>query len=1279
MKNKSWLQLLIALLAMLFVVGCGSPSNAPDTGDSGDSNEVEVVEEPTNEPAPEPTETPEPVVVEALVCDDAIGCVEVSAGDAIKLASALVVTGPNESLGLDSQYGVEIAIADRGDMFGHEVTLQAEDDGCSAEGGQTAGQKIVSDPSIVAVVGTSCSGAGVPMSQIVCDSGIAMVSPSNTAPVLTGEDTRQACYFRTAHNDKIQGKAMADFVFNELGITKAAAIHDGDPYTEGLASVFRDSFTANGGEIVAFEAEASDATNVEPLLTSVAAAGPELIYYPVFIPLGSLLTKTAQEIDGLDGVVLAAADGVLSPDFIDAAGDAAEGMYMSGPDLGFGNSIYDAFLATYEAEYGTEPTAPFHAHAYDATNMILDAIAAVAQVDADGNMLIGRQALIDAIGSTSGMAGITGTLSCDEFGDCADARIAVNQIQNGEFVPVAGAADTMDGGMMADGGCHIDAPADAVEINMLGWSFPITDFYAEELNKCNEVENLTVNTNLLASTDAQEQAKLVLSTGGDSLDIVHGANGQVAEWGSAGWLMPLNDMVEKYWDEYNLGDIPATAWEGATFDGNIYGVPIVGNTLHLIYNQDLLDEFGIDTVPTNYPEMIEMCNAIGLDNPDIDMPFTVNLSAGWAWEIEFFAMIRAMGGDFIDSEGNVMFNSDEGVAAAQMLKDVADACMGEAGYSFALNDQEIAMQLGTLPMTQMWASRAANMTDPERTDLGDVIGYAPAPAAMAGGPGTGTAWNDFYMIPAGAANDAEMIFKLIMEAADEESQAGAAATGMAARVSAAQFGGPYQPAAVQSIADGIGIYPKHPANAVARAKLGEFLPLIGTGEMTAEEALNAAAEAYTEEVEAQGLLGAIGDDGDMGEMMEGAEGSLDCMVEAPADATEINMLGWSFPITDFYAEELNKCNEVDNLTVNTNLLASTDAQEQAKLVLSTGGDSLDIVHGANGQVGEWGSAGWLMPLNDMVEKYWDEYNLGDIPQTAWDGATFEGNIYGVPIVGNTLHIIYNSDILAAEGIDTIPTTYPEIIEMCNTIGLDNPDYDMPFTVNLSAGWAWEIEFFAMLGSFGGQFLGDDNMPTFNGEEGVSAAQMLKDVADACMGEAGYSFALNDQEVAMQLGTLPMTQMWASRAANMTDPERTDLGDVIDYAPAAAAMAGLPGTGTAWNDYYMIPAGAANDAELIFKLIMDAADMASQAAAAETGMAARTSAAQFGGPYQPAAVQSIADGIGIYQKNPAVAIVRAKLGEFLPLIGTGEMTPEEALNAAAEAYIEEATAQGLIDG
>ncbi len=411
-------RLFLLMLALgLFLAACGGGTTTTEPATTGE----------TTEPA---TTGEEPM--EELVCDDAIGCVELAAGDPIKLATALVITGPNESLGLDSQYGVEIAIEDRADILGHSVTLQKEDDGCSAEGGQTAGQKIVSDPSIVAVIGTSCSGAGVPMSQIVCGAGIAMVSPSNTAPVLTDPATRQSCYFRTAHNDKVQGAAMANYAYNELGIRKAAAIHDGDPYTEGLASVFRDAFTALGGEIVAFEAEAADATNVEPLLTTVAAAGPELIYYPVFIPLGALITKTAKDVAGLENVILAAADGVQSPDFLEAAGDAAEGMYVSGPDLSFGNTIYDDFLTKYKAKYG-DPASVFHAHAFDAANLIMDAIEKVAKTDDAGNMLIGRQALIDAIGATSSMSGITGTVSCDANGDCADPKIAVSQVTSGAF------------------------------------------------------------------------------------------------------------------------------------------------------------------------------------------------------------------------------------------------------------------------------------------------------------------------------------------------------------------------------------------------------------------------------------------------------------------------------------------------------------------------------------------------------------------------------------------------------------------------------------------------------------------------------------------------------------------------------------------------------------------------------------------------------------------------------------------------------------------------------
>ncbi|MCA9865767.1 MAG: branched-chain amino acid ABC transporter substrate-binding protein [Anaerolineae bacterium] len=432
MKRLSLL-LVMLLLAALALVAC-----QPTGGTNAPVEEAPVEEAPVDEAAPTDEAPPAEEDMGAMECTDAIGCVEIAAGDPIQIASALVISGPNADLGLDSQHGVEIALSRRGDVLGHSVELIAEDDGCNAEGGQTAGNKIVANPQIVGAIATSCSGAGVPMAQIISDAGYVMISPSNTSPALT--DPAQAFkpgYLRTAHNDLIQGAAMADYAYDVLGVTKAAAIHDGDPYTEGLAKAFSDAFEAKGGEMVAFEAEAADATNVEPLLTTVAAAGPEFLYYPVFIPLGSLITNTAKNISGLEDVYLAAADGVQSPSFLENTVDTSEGMFVSGPDLAFSNTFYqDEFLPMYMEMFGTEPTAPFHAHAYDATMMLLNAIETVAQQDADGNLLIGRQALRDALYATSGYEGITGTLTCDEFGDCADPKISVSEVQGGEFVRV---------------------------------------------------------------------------------------------------------------------------------------------------------------------------------------------------------------------------------------------------------------------------------------------------------------------------------------------------------------------------------------------------------------------------------------------------------------------------------------------------------------------------------------------------------------------------------------------------------------------------------------------------------------------------------------------------------------------------------------------------------------------------------------------------------------------------------------------------------------------------
>ena len=77
---------------------------------------------------------------------------------------------------------------------------------------------------------------------------------------------------------------------------------------------------------------------------------------------------------GLENVKLGAADGSFSQDFVNAAGEAAKGMYLSSPDFSAFGSGYQDFLKKHEEKYGEPPLSAFHAHAYDATNVIAAAI-----------------------------------------------------------------------------------------------------------------------------------------------------------------------------------------------------------------------------------------------------------------------------------------------------------------------------------------------------------------------------------------------------------------------------------------------------------------------------------------------------------------------------------------------------------------------------------------------------------------------------------------------------------------------------------------------------------------------------------------------------------------------------------------------------------------------------------------------------------------------------------------------------------------------------------------
>lgn len=372
-------------------------------------------------------------------CTDTIGCVTVAPSDPVHIAYAFVISGSDATLGIDSRNGAEIAIQDKGGkLLDHDILFDGVDDGCSAEGGQAAGTKLAADPTIVAILGTSCSSALRVAIPLWSKAGFTVISPSNTAVDLTlkGNENNWPGYLRTAHSDSVQGKAAAEFAFTSLGVKKAATIHDGSIYAQQLQQVFADNFTKLGGTITAQEAVDPNQTDMSGVLTSIAAGAPELIYHPIFVAAGTQIIRQARTTPGLENIYLMGADGMFSPDVMKGAGDAVEGVFVSSPDTSkFGPDYETKFKPEYLAKFGTEPISIFHAHAYDAANMVFACVEKVTVKDSDGTLHIPRQGLRDCMYATTDFKGLTGNLTCTPTGDCADPKIAVYEYHVGVYPP----------------------------------------------------------------------------------------------------------------------------------------------------------------------------------------------------------------------------------------------------------------------------------------------------------------------------------------------------------------------------------------------------------------------------------------------------------------------------------------------------------------------------------------------------------------------------------------------------------------------------------------------------------------------------------------------------------------------------------------------------------------------------------------------------------------------------------------------------------------------------
>ena len=368
---------------------------------------------------------------------------EGAAGDekVVKIGVIAPLSGSLTALGAGIRNGVDLAVrrANEADKIeGWRIVVAAEDDTGSPDPGANAAAKLSDDPAVAAVVGTLNSSVAEKVAPKLNDENIVMVSPANTNPTLTqGADPNNKqrpfdYYFRVSTTDLVQGPFAADYAYDEAGARNVVVIHDKKVYGQGLATAFKDRFESKGGTVATVETVGENDKDFSAVLSKVKRFDPDLIYYGGEYPAASLLTSQAEQ-QGITAPLMGG-DGIYSATYIEVAQQAGEGDLATSigaptDQLASAREFVDAYTAAGYAD----PYEAYGAYAYDAANVIIEALAKVLPgkdaID-EGT----REELRDAVQDTN-FDGVTGKVAFDEFGDTTTRILTVYKVEQGAWKP----------------------------------------------------------------------------------------------------------------------------------------------------------------------------------------------------------------------------------------------------------------------------------------------------------------------------------------------------------------------------------------------------------------------------------------------------------------------------------------------------------------------------------------------------------------------------------------------------------------------------------------------------------------------------------------------------------------------------------------------------------------------------------------------------------------------------------------------------------------------------
>lgn len=361
----------------------------------------------------------------------------------IRIAAILSVTGPAGYLGSPEKKALELEIEREnaaGGVLAHPITLTVRDDESNARKAEAIARELANPGNFDLLIGGSTTDTSLAIAAVAQKAGVPFIALGASARIV---EPRRSFVFKIPPTERMSIiSVLADM--RKRGLREISLVAESSGFGKAARQELRDfthpqglGFKNYGIRLAGVVMIRRDGSNIEPQMASLAAArNTGAILIVAAGDLAPLATRKAREA-GLKAP-LYQTHAAACPEFLRAAGPAAEGVRVTTPPLAIADQLAEndpvrapvaAFVAQFKERYGDAPC-PFAGYGRDAA-----AIATRAMLRLEDIGLWDVRAALEGIQGFVGVTGVYHLHPSDHLG-LAPGSLRMSEVKGGRFVLV---------------------------------------------------------------------------------------------------------------------------------------------------------------------------------------------------------------------------------------------------------------------------------------------------------------------------------------------------------------------------------------------------------------------------------------------------------------------------------------------------------------------------------------------------------------------------------------------------------------------------------------------------------------------------------------------------------------------------------------------------------------------------------------------------------------------------------------------------------------------------